>query len=40
MRILLRRGRVTEARAVLNQIRRTGYDTTTELDPLCREAGC
>jgi len=39
MRILLRRGRVADARAVLNQIRRTGY-ATTELDLLCREAGC
>jgi len=40
LRILVRRGRLTEARQVLNQLRRTGYDTTTELDPLCREAGC
>jgi eukaryotic-like serine/threonine-protein kinase len=39
MRILLRRGRVAEARTVLAQIRRTGY-AVTELDSLCREAGC
>jgi serine/threonine-protein kinase len=39
MRILLRRGRVVDARIFLDQIRRTGYNTT-ELERLCREAGC
>ena len=39
MRVLLRRGRVAEARSVLTQIRQTGY-SVAELEPLCREAGC
>jgi len=39
MRILVRRGRIAEARAILAQIRHTGYDVT-ELETLCKEAGC
>lgn len=38
-RILLRRGRLAEAKGVLSRIERTGYPGA-ELQKLCREAGC
>jgi len=38
-RILLRRGRLAEAKETLSRIERTGYPSA-ELEKLCREAGC
>src|SRR5436190_892418 len=38
-RVLLHRGRIAEAKQILNRIRSTGY-SSAELEKLCNESGC